>query len=185
MYLPSFHRTHLVDQMLDLYQSSSCVYINAFEELIQSCELVEDPSFTIARFIHGLLSDLKYDMTLSSPFTLDEISHKALKVEKHNKPVPVKRCTHPTRSPTQVASKAPQFLASAFNAKTSSLSALSHSPLSTSASQTPPDKAIQCFSCRRSLVLKSARRTEAIRVPRREAKAHASWMRGALQRKIF
>jgi len=35
-YLPSFHRTHLIDQMLDLRQSSSCVldYINAFEELI-------------------------------------------------------------------------------------------------------------------------------------------------------
>ena len=36
-YLPSFHKTHLVNQMLDLRQSSSCVsdYINAFEELIQ------------------------------------------------------------------------------------------------------------------------------------------------------
>ena len=41
-YLPSFHRTHLVNQMLDLRQSSSCVsnYINAFEKLIQCYELV-------------------------------------------------------------------------------------------------------------------------------------------------
>jgi len=44
----------------------------AFEELIQHRELVEDPSFTIARFIHGLRSNLKRDVTLSSPFTLDE-----------------------------------------------------------------------------------------------------------------
>jgi len=66
--------------MLDLRQSNSCVsdYINAFEELIQRCELVEDPSFTIARFIYGLQLDLKRDVTfqrdvtLSSPFTLDE-----------------------------------------------------------------------------------------------------------------
>jgi len=43
-----------------------------------------------------------------------------------------------------------------------------------------------------SLVLKSTRRTEANKVPkrkgqgaRREAKAHASWMRGTLLRKIF
>jgi len=44
-YLSSFHRTHLVDQMLGLRQSSSCVsdYINASKELIQRCELVEDP----------------------------------------------------------------------------------------------------------------------------------------------
>jgi len=47
-------------------------YINTFEELIQCCELVEDPSFTIARFIRGLRPDLKHDVTLSSLFTLDK-----------------------------------------------------------------------------------------------------------------
>ena len=95
--------------MLDLRQSSSCVlnYINAFKELIQRCGLVEDPSFTIARFIHGLRSDLKRNVTLSSPFTLDEAYNEALEVEKLNKSVPVRRSTLSTRSPTQVASKAP------------------------------------------------------------------------------
>ena len=75
--------------MLDLRQSSLCVsdYINAFEALIQRCELVEDPSFTIALFICGLRSDVKHDVTLSSPFTLDEAYHKALEVEKLNKSV--------------------------------------------------------------------------------------------------
>lgn len=45
-----------MDQMLDLQQSNSWVsnYINTFEELIQCCELVEDLSVTIARFICGL-----------------------------------------------------------------------------------------------------------------------------------
>ena len=64
-YLPSFPRTHLVDQMLDLRQPSSCVS-NVFEELIQRCELVEDPSITIAQFIRGLRPDLKCDVTLFS-----------------------------------------------------------------------------------------------------------------------
>jgi len=79
-YLPAFYRTHLVDQMLDLRQSN-----NALEELIQLCELVEDPSFTIAWFIRGLRPDLKLDVILSSPFTWDEAYHKALEVDKFNK----------------------------------------------------------------------------------------------------
>jgi len=121
--------------MLDLRQYSSCVsdYINAFKELIQRCELVEDPSFTIARFIRGLRSDLKCDVTLSSPFIIDEAYHKALEVDKLNKPVPMRRSTLLTRPPTQVAPKAPQISASASNARTSSLTA-SHLPLSTSTS---------------------------------------------------
>ena len=122
-YLPSFHRTHLVDQMLDLRQSSSCVsdYINAFEELIQRCELVEDLSFTIARFICRLRSDLKRDVTLSSPFTLDEAYHKALEVEKLNKPIPARQSTLLTRPSTQVAPKLSQVSASTSHVRTSNL----------------------------------------------------------------
>ena len=103
-YLPSFYRTHLVDQMLNLRQSGSCLsdYINAVEDLIQRCELVEDPSLTIARFIRSLRPDLKRDVTLSSPFTLDEAYHKALEVENLNKPVLVRRATLLTKFPTQV-----------------------------------------------------------------------------------
>ena len=129
-YLPFFHRPHLVDQMLDLQQSSSCMsdYINAFEELIQRCELIEDPSFTIARFIRGLRPDLKRDVTLSSPFTLDEAYHKALEVEKLNKPAPVRHLTLPTRPPTHAASKTPQFCAGGSNARGSSLPTHSNVP---------------------------------------------------------
>ena len=136
--------------MLDFRQSSSCVclsdYINVFKELIQRCELVEDPSFTTARFIRGLRSYLKRDVTLSSPFTLDEAYHKALEVEKLNKLVPMRRSTLPTRPPTQVAPKPPQISASASNVRTSSLTAPSPSPLSTSTSPASLDKVVQCFS---------------------------------------
>jgi len=143
-YLPFFPRTHLVDQMLDLRQSSSCVsdYINTFEELIQRCELVEDLSFTIARFIRGIRSDLKCDVTLSSPFTLDEAYHKALEVEKLNKSVPVRRSTLLTRPPTQVGPKPSQVSANASNVRISSLTAPPPSPLSASTSRTSPDKAV-------------------------------------------
>ena len=123
-------------------------YINSFEELIQRCELVEDPSFTIARFIPGLQPDLKHDLTLSSPFILDEAYHKALDVEKLNKPVPVRRPTFSTRPSIQVASKAAQFLAGASNAKAFSLPVSSNSPLSASSFQIPTDKVMQCVSCR-------------------------------------
>jgi len=87
-------------------------------------------------------------VTLSSPFTLDEAYHKALEVEKLNKPILVRQSTLPTKPPTQVAPKAPQVLASASNARTSSLAAPSHSPLSASTSRTLADRAVQCFSCR-------------------------------------
>ena len=129
-YIPSFHRTHLVDQMLDLRQSSSCVshYINAFEELFQRYELLEGPYFTTARFIRGLRSDLKRDVTLSSPFTLDKAYHRALKVQKLNKHVSMRRSTFLTRPPTRVAHKPPQVSASASNVRTSSLTAPSPSP---------------------------------------------------------
>jgi len=85
---------------------SASNYVNAFEESIQRCELVVDQFFTIARFIRGLRSDLKRDVTLSSLCTLDEAYHNALEVEKLHKLVPVKHSTLPTMSPTQVASKA-------------------------------------------------------------------------------
>jgi len=151
-YLPSFHRAHLVDQMLNLQQSSSCVldYINNFEELIQRCELMEDPSITIPRFIHGLRPDLRQDVTLSSPFTLDEAYHKALEVEILNKPM--RPPTLPTRPPTQLAPKALQFSASASNTKTFSLPVPSKPSLSSSAtasaSHNPADNVVQYFSCR-------------------------------------
>jgi len=147
-YPPSFHRTHLVDQMLDIRHSSSCVsdYINAFEELNQRCGLVEDPSFTITRFICCLRYDFKRDVTLSSPFIRDEAYHKALKVEKL-KPIPMRRSTLPTRPPTQVAPKSPQISGNASNVRTFSLTPPSPSPFSASTSRTSPNKAVQCFSC--------------------------------------
>ena len=48
--LPSFHEAHLIDQMLDLRQSTYNVSddINSFEELTQCYDLLEDPFITIA-----------------------------------------------------------------------------------------------------------------------------------------
>jgi len=51
----------------------------------------------------------------------------------------MRRSTLPSRSPTQVTFKAPQFKPSASNAKAFSRAAPSHSPLFASASQTPTD----------------------------------------------
>ena len=65
-------------------------YINSFEELTQHCDLLEDPSITIARFIRGLRTDLKTEVTLFAPYTLDEAYHKALEVEKLDKLYPVR-----------------------------------------------------------------------------------------------
>ena len=98
-YLPSFHKAHLVNQMIDLRQSTSSVsdYINSFEELTQRCDLLEDPSITIARFIRGLWTDLKREVTLSVPYILDEAYHKALKVEKLDKLYPVRRLAPSSR----------------------------------------------------------------------------------------
>jgi len=100
-YLPPFHKAHLVDQMLDLKQSTSSVsdYINSFEELTQRCDLLEDPSITIARFVRGLRTDLKREVTLSAPYTVDEAYHKALEVEKLDKLYPVRRAAPSSRAP--------------------------------------------------------------------------------------
>jgi len=86
-HMPSFYRAHLVNQMLKLGQSTSSVskYINSFN-------FVEDPSITIARFIRGLKIDLKREVSLFAPYTLDQAYHKALKIEKLNKLCPV-QCT--------------------------------------------------------------------------------------------
>ena len=66
-YLPSFHKPHLVDQMVHFRQSTYSVsnYINSFEELTPSCNLPEDPSITIACCIRGLRIDLKREVPCS------------------------------------------------------------------------------------------------------------------------
>jgi len=123
-YLPSFHRVCLVDQMIDLQQSNS--YVSNYRSWF-NVELVEDLLLAIARFICGLLLDFRWDVTFSSPFTLDEALHKVLQVEILNKRA--RHSTLLTRPPPQLASKAPRFLASASKTKTSSLSVSSKSPL--------------------------------------------------------
>jgi len=103
-YLPSFHKAHLVDRMLDLSQFTSSVshYLNGFEGLSQRCNLLEDPSIPIARFIQGLQTDLKREVTLFAPCTLDEAYHKALEFEKLNKLYLVRRPTLSSGSPANL-----------------------------------------------------------------------------------
>jgi len=110
---------------------------------------MEDPSITIARFIRGLRPNFRQNVIFSSPFILDEAYRKALEVEILNKVVPMRHSTLPTRPPTQLVSKATQFSTSASNTKASSLPVSSKSTLSTSASasRTPADYVVQCFSC--------------------------------------
>jgi len=118
-YLPFFHKTHLVDQMLDLRQSTSSVsdYINSFEELTQRCNLLEDASFTIARFIRGLQTDLKREVSLSTPYTLDEAYYKTLEVEKLDKLYRVRRAAPRSRAPAQSVHKMNEFAVNASMSK--------------------------------------------------------------------
>ena len=73
-----------------------------FEELTLHCDLLKDPSITIARFIRGLRIDLKREVTLSAPYTLDKAYHKALKVEKLDKLYPVRRAAPSSRIPANL-----------------------------------------------------------------------------------
>jgi len=148
-YLPSFHKAYLVDQMLDLRQSTSNVYdyVNSFEELTKSCDLLEDPSITIVRFIRALRTDLKREVILSMPYTLDEAYYKTLEVEKLDKLYPVRRAAPCSRTPAQSIPKMNEFSVSASTSK-------GHNPqiaprvapqgASSGTSRNP----VQCFSCR-------------------------------------
>lgn len=124
-----------------------CDYINSFEELTQRCDLLEDPSITIARFIRGLRTDLKREVTLSAPYTLDEAYHKALEVEKLDKLYPVRRAAPTSGTPAQSVLKMNEFSVSAPTSKGSNPQMLTRVAPQGASSGTTRNP-VQCFSCR-------------------------------------
>ena len=115
--------------------------------MTQCCDLLENPSITIARFIWGLRTDLKREVTLSAPHTLDEAYHKALEAEKLDKLYPVRPTAPSSRAPVQSVPKMNEFSMSTSTSK-------GHNPqipprvarqgASSSTSRNP----VQCFSYR-------------------------------------
>lgn len=51
----TFHRSQLLDQLLNLKQASLHVidYLSRFQELMLRCDVTEEPWITVARFING------------------------------------------------------------------------------------------------------------------------------------
>jgi len=76
-----------------------------------------NPSITIAHFIRGLWNDLKREVTLSAPYTLDEAYHKALEVEKIDKLYPMRRAAPSSRAPAQSVPRMNEFSVSASTSK--------------------------------------------------------------------
>uniref|UniRef100_A0A5B7BML6 RNA-directed DNA polymerase n=1 Tax=Davidia involucrata TaxID=16924 RepID=A0A5B7BML6_DAVIN len=96
-YLPTYHKRQLLDQWMNLRQLSSSVtdYLARFEELFMRCAIHEEPWVTISRFINGLRPEIKREVNLHSPDTLDEAFHKALELEKlHRLPNPRRLSTY-------------------------------------------------------------------------------------------
>jgi len=123
-------------------------YINSFEELTQRRNLVEDPFITIGCFIRGLKTDLKREVSLFAPYTVDEVYHKTLEIEKLDKLYPV-RCAPSSRPLVQAVPKMSESFVSASASKSrSSQTPPRVNPPSTVTPTTPrnPGNNIQCFS---------------------------------------
>lgn len=84
-YLPAYHKGKLLDQILNLKQTSFSVieYLNQFEKLILRWNLREKTYITVRRFINGLRKDIKPDVDYISPRTLEDAYHRALEMERY------------------------------------------------------------------------------------------------------
>ncbi|TXG68718.1 hypothetical protein EZV62_003653 [Acer yangbiense] len=89
-YLPTYYRSALLDQYLNIKQSSSSVndYMSVFDDLLIRCNIKEEPDVTVARFINGLKFELKRVVSIHNPETLEDAYSKILEVEKYLRPYP-------------------------------------------------------------------------------------------------
>ncbi|KAI9186201.1 hypothetical protein LWI28_014775 [Acer negundo] len=106
-YLPTYYRSALLDQYLNIKQSSSSVndYMSIFYDLLIRCNIKEEPNVTVARFLNGLKFEVKRVVSIHNPETLEDAYSKALEAEKYLRPYPF-RCPpgdlHQTRpSPSE------------------------------------------------------------------------------------
>ncbi|KAI9166035.1 hypothetical protein LWI28_025083 [Acer negundo] len=79
-YLPTYYRSALLDQYLNIKQSSSNVndYMSVFDDLLIRCNIKEEPDVTIARFLNGLKFEVKRVVSIHNPETLEDAYSKAL-----------------------------------------------------------------------------------------------------------
>ena len=92
-YLPTYYRNALLDQYLNIKQSSSSVtdYMSVFDDLLIRCNIKEEPDVTVARFLNGLKFEVKRVVSIHNPDTLEDAYSKALEAEKYLHPYPSRR----------------------------------------------------------------------------------------------
>ena len=107
------------------------------------CDAIEDPSITIVWFIRGIQINLKRELTLSRPYTVDEAYHEALQVEKRDK------CSSFFYDPFQSVPKVSESSMSAPVAFSFQVSPRLVSPAGASyGTSYNMVSNVQCFSCR-------------------------------------
>ncbi|XP_022876875.1 uncharacterized protein LOC111395090 [Olea europaea var. sylvestris] len=86
-YVPPFHRSQLLERLLNHRQNSSTVsdYRSRFDELLHRSSLYEPEDVTVTPFLNGLRPDLKHHVTVLSPFSLEDAYHKALEYERYSR----------------------------------------------------------------------------------------------------
>ena len=92
-YLPTYYCSALLDQYLNIKQSSSSVtdYMSVFDDLLIRCNIKEEPDVTIAKFLNGLKFEVKRVVSIHNPDTLEDAYSKALEAEKYLRPYPSRR----------------------------------------------------------------------------------------------
>ncbi|KAI9194147.1 hypothetical protein LWI28_003501 [Acer negundo] len=92
-YLPTYYRSALLEQYLNIKQSSSSVndYMSVFDDLLIRCNIKEEPDVTVARFLNGLKFEVKSVVSIDNPKTLEDAYSKALEAEKYLRPYPFRR----------------------------------------------------------------------------------------------
>ncbi|KAI9200279.1 hypothetical protein LWI28_005289 [Acer negundo] len=92
-YLPTYYRSALLDQYLNIKQSSSSVndHMSVFDDLLIRCNIKEEPDVTVARFLNGLKFEVKRVVSIHNPETLEDAYSKALEAKKYLRPYPFRR----------------------------------------------------------------------------------------------
>lgn len=84
-YIPSYRRSKLFEHILNHRQNSSAVsdYQTRFGKLWYRSSLAEPKDLKITRFLNGLHPDLKHQVLILNPDSLDDAFHNALEHERY------------------------------------------------------------------------------------------------------
>ncbi|XP_022852355.1 uncharacterized protein LOC111373989 [Olea europaea var. sylvestris] len=86
-YVLFYHRSQLLERLLNHRQNSSTVsdYRTHFDELWYRSDLTEPEDVSITRFLNGLRPDLKHQVIVLNPDSLEDAFHKALEHERYSR----------------------------------------------------------------------------------------------------